>query len=100
LVCRDYDLFHQLTTHAFGNPNQHLKADVKPTVLLYPEDYWQFWHDTPAWPVMEEAVQQLERYLGERRRRVNLSEKWLQSDPSGGGAPIERYLRDVKYQRR
>jgi hypothetical protein len=80
----------------FGKTNQGLEQVVKPTVLLYLEDYWRFWRDTPAWAVMEEAVQQLEKYLGISRTRVTLSQKWLENDPSGTGTSIEAYLQDVR----
>ncbi|KAK0642175.1 amidase signature domain-containing protein [Cercophora newfieldiana] len=95
LVCRNPDLFHQLSGHMFRCNGEDSKPAWKPTVLLYPEDYWQFWRDNPAGAVMEAAVQKLEDYLNTTRTRTTLSDRWLKDNPSGTDASIEGYLQDT-----
>ncbi|KAK5654037.1 hypothetical protein OQA88_7715 [Cercophora sp. LCS_1] len=81
LVCRDPQLFHDLSQHMFG-PEIQGSSDAKPTVLLYPEDYWCLWRESPAWDVLEAAVQRLEEYLGVQRTKATLAERWRHAKPS------------------
>lgn len=74
-------------------------SDVKPTVLLYPLDYWDQWSGKPVTDKMEEAVRQLEQYLGVKRKTVNLEEKWLEGNPAKTQEPLKTYLQDVRGSR-
>jgi hypothetical protein len=98
-VCRDPELLHDLSLRVFGGMKKKTQYNTKPSVLLYPQDYWRHWQSNPVFPVMEAAVRELEKYLNTDKREINLAKQWETENPSGTGAPIAEYLQDVSCQR-
>lgn len=71
----------------------------KPTVLLYPEDYFPF-PEPRAQRALEAFVSQLETDLDLKRTVINLNELWLKENPSGTGLSLDAYLNTVCTSRR
>jgi len=71
-------------------------GEFKPKNLLYPVDYWEQWFGKPVTDTLEEAVLQLEQYLGVQRTPINLEERWLEGNPAKTQESLKTYLQDVR----
>ncbi|KAK4178917.1 amidase signature domain-containing protein [Triangularia setosa] len=72
------------------------QSPVRPTTLLYPEDYWDQWPEGPVKQQMEVAVKKLEAYLQTPRVAINLANIWLKDNPHGNGSSLAEDLEDVR----
>ena len=75
---------------------QPVAGEFKPKNLLYPVDYWEQWFGKPVTDTLEEAVLQLEQYLGVQRTPINLEERWLEGNPAKTQESLKTYLQDVR----
>ncbi|GAB1312459.1 hypothetical protein MFIFM68171_02669 [Madurella fahalii] len=99
LVCRDTELFYQLSRHLFSHtePLARSECEVRdmPSILLFPTDYWETWRGNPAMEIMEEAVCRLEKYLDVERTTDSLAQRWLDGNPTNSRTSIGEYLQDT-----